>query len=74
MTYYNAPTREQHWVKEKTPSESPMAPRANKNYGYAGHLATLSPGKEQREDLFNRQNYSHRRNKSKYSIYHEKYS
>lgn len=57
MSYYNAPAQDLHWVKEERktlPSESPMAPRANKNYGYAGHLATLSPGGDEREDLFNR--------------------
>ena len=56
MSYYNSPARDLHWVKEerKTPPESPMAPRANKNYGYAGHLAMLSPGDDDREDLFNR--------------------
>ena len=59
MNYYRPPERGRHWGEDEsddgTPSKSPQAPRANKNYGYAGHLATLSPGgDDDREDLFNR--------------------
>ena len=74
MTYYNPPRRDRHWDDEDDRiegSSSPMAPRANRNYGYSGHLATLSPGNDEHEDPFERQNYSHRRKHSKYSIYQQ---